>query len=297
MIRALASSLAALWLSGSLILLLGACGPATVGSLHPVTLQPGPREPSRIPEAEPERLTAVTDQGTGDEDPGSAAEGAEDEAADAAAPPKRKVVSGDLREEDKPTLMEIAQRERERRRDAPPPMARIDDRNIERRASAAVRDPDVGERSEPVEQPPETKSADSGDELVDAERYWRQRVLALRYEWQDLVDQERRLEARVNELRRDFYEEDDAYYRDAEIKPEWDQAWSELQQTRRDVLLVIEQLDRTIEDGRRAGALPGWLREGIELEPERAEERERESLGIAEPVEPDEVNRAREIDE
>ena len=131
---------------------------------------------------------------------------------------------------------------------------------------------------------------------AEEERYWRDRVSSLRTQWQDLVLEEERLEREVNGLRRDYYQEDDGYYRDTEIKPDWDRAWERLQQTRQDILDTIDELDRTMEDGRRAGALPGWLREGMDLEPTRPSEDERRGLGVAEPVEPTEASEAVEID-
>jgi hypothetical protein len=92
------------------------------------------------------------------------------------------------------------------------------------------------------------------------------------------------LEADVFNLRMRFYAEDDPFYRDAQIKPAWDHAIEELNATREEVGLRKQELQDFMEEGRVAGALPGWLREGIELEPV---EPVKEEMGIAEPGEPD----------
>ena len=71
------------------------------------------------------------------------------------------------------------------------------------------------------------------------------------------------------------------------IKPEWDRTLDRLHEARRTIDRAQEQLDLALEEGRIAGALPGWLRHGEELEPpveEPAEEGEPE-IG-AEPGEP-----------
>ncbi|MDH3745756.1 MAG: hypothetical protein OES47_11715, partial [Acidobacteriota bacterium] len=58
-----------------------------------------------------------------------------------------------------------------------------------------------------------------------------------------------------------------------QIKPAWDRALDRLEGARELVAEASTQLDELIEEGRRAGALPGWLREGIDLEPDRDRER------------------------
>lgn len=286
--------------------LVAACTPA-IESLDPVTLQAGPRTPSQVPATgKPEPLDfseEAAEQPSADAN-NNGREGGGESALTTNLPPKRRVVSGDLDAADESLpLAQIARRERARRAVAAPPVASIDDKNIEHRAA---------EGPELIIAPPAASASVGGEAPADAQRdgattpagagaqnaegYWRDRVRSLRYQWLDLVVQEEALVEKVNGLRRDYYEEDDGYYRDAEIKPEWDGAWEDLQRTRQEIVGTIDELDRTIEDGRRAGALPGWLREGVELEPERPSDEERRRLGIADPVEPTEVNEATEID-
>lgn len=120
-------------------------------------------------------------------------------------------------------------------------------------------------------------AADEADEAPQTfdEEYWRNRVLDIRISWRDSLDRLEELESEIARLRTEFYAEDDPFYRDAQIKPAWDQALIELEATRRDAQSSQADLEEAMEEGRRAGALPGWLREGIELEPTADELEER----------------------
>jgi hypothetical protein len=113
-------------------------------------------------------------------------------------------------------------------------------------------------------------SAPAADE--PDEEYWRNVVLDLRLAWRQAEDDIEEYESEIAKLRRRFYAEDDPFYRDAQIKPAWDQALNDLEEAKRTVDRSQIDLERAIEDGLRAGALPGWLREGIEFEPEIEEE-------------------------
>jgi hypothetical protein len=59
----------------------------------------------------------------------------------------------------------------------------------------------------------------------------------------------------------DFYSWDDGAYRDGVIKPAWDKAREDLATARRELPLAERTLDDLPDRARRAGALPGWLRE------------------------------------
>jgi hypothetical protein len=103
--------------------------------------------------------------------------------------------------------------------------------------------------------------------VAPTEEYWRAQALKLRLDWKEAVESVDELEAEVQELRRRFYEEDDPFYRDNQIKPAWDRTLDLLAAAKTDAEDQERKLSRFLEEGRRAGALPGWLREGIELEP------------------------------
>ena len=102
---------------------------------------------------------------------------------------------------------------------------------------------------------------------VPKEEYWRAQALKLRLDWKEAVETVDELEAEVQELRRRFYEEDDPFYRDNQIKPAWDRTLDLLDAAKTNAEDQERKLTRFLEEGRQAGALPGWLREGIELEP------------------------------
>ena len=96
----------------------------------------------------------------------------------------------------------------------------------------------------------------------------RSQYLDLRLRWRAAYDSIRELEGKVASLRNDFYTTDDPYYRDSQIKPAWDRALEGLETARSDIDRYQTELRTVLNEGRREGALPGWLREGIEHEPE-----------------------------
>jgi hypothetical protein len=121
---------------------------------------------------------------------------------------------------------------------------------------------------------PAEETAEDGAGAVEPERgeaYWRARVRDLRLRLREAVDELAELEERAGSLRRSFYAEDDPYVRDGEIKPAWDRVLDRTAAIRQAIGGLQEELGRAVEEGRLAGALPGWLREGIELEPEPEE--------------------------
>lgn len=124
----------------------------------------------------------------------------------------------------------------------------------------------IVEESGETDETEDAETADADQEALD-EEYWRNRVLDIRTLWRQSLDRMEVLESDIGRLRTEFYAEDDPFYRDAQIKPAWDQALIELEDARRDAETSQRDLEDAMEEGRRAGALPGWLREGIELEP------------------------------
>ena len=136
---------------------------------------------------------------------------------------------------------------------------------------------------------PAEETAEDGAEALEPERgeaYWRARVRDLRLRLREAVDELAELEERAGSLRRSFYAEDDPYVRDGEIKPAWDRVLDRTAAIRQAIGGLQEELGRAVEEGRLAGALPGWLREGIELEPE-PEELPKARERIHDPAEPE----------
>jgi hypothetical protein len=97
--------------------------------------------------------------------------------------------------------------------------------------------------------------------------YWRQRGLEIRQRLHQADDEISKLQQEVADLRQRFYSEADFAKRDTQVKPEWDRALDRLRRKKEEVEATRKELDAYLEEGRRAGALPGWLREGAELEP------------------------------
>lgn len=128
-------------------------------------------------------------------------------------------------------------------------------------------------------------AADTAEIEPCDEACWRRRARELREAWAETVDQVKELEAEVAELRWRFYATDDPWVRDSQVKPAWDRALDRLHRARDEAERYRERVDELADEGRRAGALPGWLREGIELEP-GAEDAETAPRDPAEPVEP-----------
>ena len=131
--------------------------------------------------------------------------------------------------------------------------------------------PKAGEAGPPpattTAEAPATTAADGAGGPRD-ESYWRTRARDIRQRWHQAADEVTALEKESADLRWKFYAEDDAYYRDQQIKPQWDRVLDDLRRARQDVRAYQRELADFQDEGRRAGALPGWLRDGIELEPE-----------------------------
>jgi hypothetical protein len=182
----------------------------------------------------------------------------------------------DREREAKPrTLYEASVAAREQRAKASPSTVAITDENLHEFQGQGLTFAEAAEGEEAETEGAEEEAAaeavaDAGPAAAAPERdetYWRTRVRDLRLALRQAVDELDEIEERAASLRRSFYAEDDPYVRDAEIKPAWDRALDRIAGTRRALTRMRDELAATLEEGRRAGALPGWLREGIELEP------------------------------
>ncbi len=169
----------------------------------------------------------------------------------------------------KPTLLAASRAEKERRATTPRSRIRIDDSNLEAWASKGK--VTVAE----VKKVDEDAAAASAYQ-AEKEDFWRDKARRLRTEWGDLVAEILELEDKVAELRTQFYSEDDPARRDTQIKPEWDMSLDRLSRAKREAARAETAVEDFLEEGRQAGALPGWLREGLDQEPEeRPYEREK----------------------
>jgi len=166
------------------------------------------------------------------------------------------------------TLAEAAKAERERRARAGQPVAVINDKTLPKYASQGqitVADPkDKGKKA--VAPAGAAAAVQPAAEAHD-EQYWRSRALEIRVKWKQAAEDVKELEQRSTELRQQFYGENDPLIRDNRIKPEWDRVLDRLRQAHLDVDAAAQELAKLLEEGRVAGAQPGWLREGEDLEP------------------------------
>lgn len=185
------------------------------------------------------------------------------------------------------SLVDAAKAERERKAEAPPPRISINNKNLHTYAKGGqltIAEPkkkgSATGGATAAAAPAGTAgatgtggaaggAAGSGEvaPLVRDEKYWRGRALEIRQRWRKAADRIEQLQGDINLWRRRFYAEDDPYVRDGQIKPAWDRALDELREDREAVTAAKKELEDFMDEGRRAGALPGWLREGIELEP------------------------------
>lgn len=284
-----------------------------------------PREPGAAPEDPAVEAARAADAASGSPAPADApaAEPAEDEPAEKARLGSAKTVTiepkGGIGAEPK-TLGEAAAAARERRGDEPRATIVITNDNLAAFAAAGqvtLVPAEPGAAGEPTAADAETAGAEGAIEPPAAaspsepgarpvvetpprgpagprdEAYWRERARGTRGRWAAAAEEVEKLEKEADELRWAFYAEDDGYYRDERIKPQWDRVLDELRRARQDVRAFRREVDELMEEGRRAGALPGWLREGIELEPEEREPVEREPRS-AEPIEPPQAGAGRE---
>jgi hypothetical protein len=158
------------------------------------------------------------------------------------------------------------------------PVATSPSRRTEKKApvkltnDTLVTEPDKGKLSTSNVRPPtpepspkggsaQDPSASAAPSTEDREAYWRGESRRLREQVAALKENIARLEEETRRLESDFYAWDDGSYRDRVIKPAWDKAREELATARRELPLAEKDLADLPDRARRAGALPGWLRE------------------------------------
>jgi hypothetical protein len=123
-------------------------------------------------------------------------------------------------------------------------------------SEAAPRTPAAPTPTAPAQTPAAGKAPPEGGEA-----YWRGEAQRLRDRVTELTEAIVRLESDTRKLEADFYSWDDGAYRDRVIKPAWDKSREDLATARQELPLAERALNELPERARRAGALPGWLRE------------------------------------
>lgn len=151
-------------------------------------------------------------------------------------------------------------------------------------SAAGSVDPNDGSQDQALDDAFRDDAFRDGD--IRDESYWRDRALELRMNLRRTVDDISDLQLESAALRQQYYAEEDTYTRDNDIKPAWDRVLDRLEATKTRALRTQRELDAFLQEGRRAGALQGWLNQGWELEPSDVELRMVEGIGVAESREP-----------
>lgn len=213
-------------------------------------------------------------------------------------PPLVKVIDAG-RHNQPQTLAEASRMAREQKGTTPPPIAEINDDNLSQYAEGgnvtvstsgpAAPAPEAPPLAGPPPLPapsavPTSPAGASAERPAPSgardETYWRNGALQLRTAWRQALDEIAELELESAALRQRFYLQDDPYIRDTQVKPLWDRVLDRLAQQRKDAGRYEQELNVFIDDGRRSGALPGWLSEGWELEPGEEERKKYQDVEI-----------------
>jgi hypothetical protein len=183
------------------------------------------------------------------------------------------------------TLVEAAHAEKARRAGAEKSSVVINDKTLPRYAAKGqitIADPKKGKDPKKGISP----AAAAAVAQARDEEYWRGRARRLRDTWKQTADEVKELEQKSGELRLKFYAEGDTFLRDTQVKPEWDRVLDRLRQARLDVDAAKQDLAKFLEEGRAANALPGWLDEGIENEPEEPKKIDKDGAPAVQSIEP-----------
>jgi hypothetical protein len=193
------------------------------------------------------------------------------------------------------TLVEAARTEKERRAKSGKSTVVVNDKNLSRYASKGqitIADSKGKKKGAAKAAAPAAPSAPA--EVRD-EAYWRNRARDIRERWHQTAEDLKKLEQRSTELRQKLYLENDLFVRDNQIKPDWDRVLDRLRQARLDEEAVKQELDAFLDEGRASGAMPIWLSEGEEEEPQqdrsKAAPKKRDSAPPARAIEPPIFNR------
>jgi hypothetical protein len=127
----------------------------------------------------------------------------------------------------------------------------------------------VAPRSAPVVTPPgkptvgATPAAATTPAVLSegGEAEWREKARAARRQVEEAKARVYQLEGDAAALEKDFYRWDDGQYRDGVIKPAWEKKKQELEAARKELAAAEKDLADLPELARKAGALPGWIRE------------------------------------
>lgn len=160
------------------------------------------------------------------------------------------------------SLGELAKKEAERRKAAPPAAKTYTNEDLKK---LPPMNPEVGGRQDPtkVEEtakpvPPKGESSKDGEPAKD-EKFWRARITAAKEEVRRNETFKDALQSRINGLSADFVNRDDPAQR-AAIADDRQKAMAEMARVSGEIEKSIKAIADIEEEARRAGVPPGWLR-------------------------------------
>ncbi len=165
------------------------------------------------------------------------------------------------------SLAEIAKKEKERREKIKTPGKVITNETIQDHLQGKGNVPGTleqgSEEATSEESGEKTESKETGaGEITDlegnTESYWRNRIRSAQQRITDLEKQVDNIQSKLNALQMSFYTIDDPNQRQL-LNTEIDKAFEELAQAKADLENAKQELEDTREEGRRKGALPGWI--------------------------------------
>ena len=174
------------------------------------------------------------------------------------------------------SLGDVAKKEKERRKAAPPAAKTYTNDDLKKLppAPGSTVDPAVkpGEQKDAAKSDAKDATAEGAAKPADAakdttkpaepakdEAYWRARVTAAREEIRRNEMFRDALQARINGLTADFTARDDPYQR-AQVADERQKAIAELTRVNTEISNGTKQIAAIEEEARRAGVPPGWIR-------------------------------------
>lgn len=126
--------------------------------------------------------------------------------------------------------------------------------------AAGARNPAAAHAPAPTATAPPASAAEAGAESTE-ETKWREAARLARERVANGRERVTQLDAETHKLENDFYSWDDGQYRDRVIKPSWDHAREQLDEAKTELAGAEKDLADLPERARKAGALPGWIRE------------------------------------
>lgn len=122
-------------------------------------------------------------------------------------------------------------------------------------------DADSAEQTEPIEAQEQEQTSSQEKDLANDEQYWRNRhseaVARLNAAQQNVE----RIQSEFNALQRAFYAEGDGVAQRGKIGAEANERLSMLDEAKKELQAATEAMSGLEEEARRAGALPGWIRD------------------------------------